>query len=122
MAQTLTQVREWNAALKSTRPEIVALFVGGTSGIGENTAINLAGAVKKPTIYIIGRNEAAGTRVVDAMKKANPDGSYGFKAVDMSNLRNVDEACEELKTRFKALDLLFLSAGAISIIKNGKIK
>lgn len=122
MAQTLTQVREWNAALKSTRPEIVALFVGGTSGIGEHTAINLAGAVEKPTIYIIGRNEAAGTRVVDAMKKANPDGIYGFKAVDMSNLRNVDEACEELKTRFKALDLLFLSAGAISISKNGKKK
>ncbi|KAJ5380415.1 short-chain dehydrogenases/reductase [Penicillium cataractarum] len=118
MAQTLTQVREWNAALKSTRPEMVALFVGGTSGIGEHTAINLAGAVKKPTIYIIGRNEAAGTQVVDAMKNANPDGTYGFKAVDMSNLRNVDEACEELKTRFKALDLLFLSAGAISISKN----
>ncbi|KAJ5673845.1 short-chain dehydrogenases/reductase [Penicillium macrosclerotiorum] len=118
MAQTLTQVREWNAALKSAQPETVALFVGGTSGIGKYTAIKLAGAVKKPTIYIIGRSEVAGAEVVDAMKKANPDGSYEFKAVDISNLRNVDEACEELKTRFEFLDLLFLSAGALGFSKN----
>ncbi|KAJ6126600.1 short-chain dehydrogenases/reductase [Penicillium sp. IBT 18751x] len=118
MAQTLTQVREWNATLKSARPETVALFVGGTSGIGKHTAIELARAVKKPTIYIIGRNEAAGAQVVEAMKKANPNGSYGFKAVDISNLRNVDEACEELRTCFEGLDLLFLSAGALAFSKN----
>ncbi|KAJ5312121.1 hypothetical protein PENANT_c011G08797 [Penicillium antarcticum] len=118
MAQTLAQIREWNAALKSAKPEIVALFVGGTSGIGKHTAIKLAGAVMKPTIYIVGRNEAAGAQVVAAMEKANPNGSYGFKAVDVSNLRNVDKACEELKTRFEGLDLLFLSAGALAFSKN----
>ncbi|PWY78973.1 short-chain dehydrogenases/reductase [Aspergillus eucalypticola CBS 122712] len=118
MAQTLTQVREWNAALKSARPETVALFVGGTSGIGKHTAIKLAGAVKTPTIYIVGRNEAAGAQVLEAMRKANPNGSYGFKAVDVSDLCSVDEACKELKTHFEALDLLFLSPGALAFSKN----
>lgn len=122
MAHNLAQVREWNAALKSARPEMVALFVGGTSGIGKHTAIKLAGAVEKPTIYIVGRNEAAGAQVVEAMKEANPNGSYSFKAVDISNLRNVDEACQELKGCLEVLDLLFLSAGALAFSKQGKKK
>ncbi|KAJ6032142.1 short-chain dehydrogenases/reductase [Penicillium herquei] len=121
MAQALTQVREWNTGLKSTKPEMVALFVGGTSGIGKQTAIKLASAVDKPVIHIIGRSEVAGAQVIEAMKIANPSGAYSFKSVDISNLYLVDEACNELKRQIAELDFLFLSAGAVTFSKKDSL-
>ncbi|KAJ5711374.1 short-chain dehydrogenases/reductase [Penicillium malachiteum] len=105
MVQTLTQVREWNAGLKSAKPGMVAVFVGGTSGIGKQTAIKLASAVDKPVIHIIGRSQVAGAQVIEAMKIANPSGSDSCKSVDISNLHLVDEACNELKKTDAGLDV-----------------
>jgi hypothetical protein len=53
----------------------------------------LAGAVAKPTIYIVGRNEIAGEQVVEEIKAANNNGSYHFFPVDVSDLRKVDTIC-----------------------------
>ncbi|KAJ5925189.1 short-chain dehydrogenases/reductase [Penicillium verhagenii] len=117
MAHTLAQVRTWNAALKTTRPDLVALFVGATSGIGRNTAVRLAASVDRPTIFTIGRNEAAGAEVLEELKAANKNGTYKFFPVDVSHLRNVDEVCHKLKPEIQELDLLFLSSGAPSFGK-----
>jgi hypothetical protein len=37
MAYTIKEARAWNVSLKDNRPKLVAVFVGATSGIGENT-------------------------------------------------------------------------------------
>jgi NAD(P)-dependent dehydrogenase (short-subunit alcohol dehydrogenase family) len=120
MARNLTEVRNWNANLKTARPELVALFVGGTSGIGRNTAIKLAGAVATPTIFIVGRSESAGAEVLEELKAANKNGTYSFYSADMSHLRNVDDLCQKLKSDMPALDLLFLSSGNLAFNKQGK--
>lgn len=120
MVYTLTQAREWNATLKAARPEVTALFVGGTSGIGRSTAVKLAGAVAKPTIYIVGRNEVAGAQVVEQMKAANNNGSYSFIPADVSDLRKVDAVCQDLKSKITALDLLFLTSGGLAFSKQGE--
>lgn len=120
MAHSLIQVRDWNSSLKTTRPEIVAVFVGGTSGIGRSTAIKLASATERPTIYIVGRNETAGAQVVNELKTTNGAGSYSFIAADVSHLRNVDEVCEKLKSSIATLDLLFLSSGGVAFSKQGE--
>lgn len=120
MAQNLTQIRNWNATLKAARPEMVALFVGGTSGIGRNTAIKLAGAVATPTIFIIGRNEKAGAEVLEELKVANKNGTYTFLPADVSHLRNVDEVCQKIKSEVSSLDLLFMTSGGLAFSKIGK--
>ncbi|KAJ5671183.1 short-chain dehydrogenases/reductase [Penicillium longicatenatum] len=117
MARNLTEVRNWNANLKTARPELVALFVGGTSGIGRNTAIKLAGAVATPTIFIVGRSESAGAEVLEELKAANKNGTYSFHSADMSHIRNVDDLCQKLKSDMPALDLLFLSSGNLAFSK-----
>lgn len=122
MARTLAQIRGWNATLKTARSELVALFVGGTGGIGRSTALKLASTIDLPTIYIIGRNEVAGAEVVKELKEANENGLYTFIPADVSHLRNVDEVCQALKSKVRALDLLFLSSGAIAFSKQGKTK
>lgn len=120
MAHTLTQAREWNATLKTARPELTALFVGGTSGIGRSTAVKLAGAIAKPTIYIVGRNKLAGEQVVEEMKAANNNGSFHFIPADVSDLRKVDTVCQDLKSKIESLDLLFLTSGGLAFSKQGK--
>lgn len=120
MAYLLSQVREWNSSLKSTHSEFVALFVGGTSGIGKHTAIKLTSFIPKPFIFIVGRNEAAGAQVVEELKTANPNGTYAFIRTDASDLQNVDEACRELQKQVQTVDLIFLSTGTLAIRKQGE--
>ncbi|KAJ5152024.1 short-chain dehydrogenases/reductase [Penicillium capsulatum] len=115
MAYLLAQIRDWNSSLKSSRSDFVALFVGGTSGIGKHTALKLTSFVSKPSIYIIGRNEAAGAQVMEELKAANPNGTYAFIPADTSDLRNVDAACQDIKKRVNTLDLLFLSTGTLAM-------
>lgn len=122
MVRTLTQIRDWNATLKTARSGLVALFVGGTSGIGKSTALNLASAIDRPTIYIVGRNEVAGAEVIEELKAANENGLYTFIPADVSHLCNVDEVCQKLKSKIRALDLLFLSSGTLAFNKQGKTK
>lgn len=121
MAHTLAQARAWNSTLKTARPDLTALFVGGTSGIGRSAAIRLAGSIAKPTIYIVGRNEKAGAEILEEMKTANKDGSYFMISADVSDLRTVDTVCKDLKTKIKGLDLLFLTSGGVTFSKKGKV-
>ncbi|PYI09558.1 NAD(P)-binding protein [Aspergillus sclerotiicarbonarius CBS 121057] len=114
---TLSQVRQSNTALGAGRPHMVAVFVGGTSGIGEATAKQLALAVKKPTIHLVGRNEASGSRILEELRASNPEGSFNFIKSDVSLLHNVDEACAEIRQREKQIDLLFMSTGHLAISK-----
>ncbi|GLA67408.1 hypothetical protein AtubIFM54640_010726 [Aspergillus tubingensis] len=117
MAYTLTHIRDWNASLKVARPDLVVLFVGGTSGIGRSTAVKLASAISRPTIYVCGRNKAAGAQVLEELKAANEHGSYRFIAADVSHICNVDEVCQQLESDIPALDLLFLSSGGLAFSK-----
>jgi NADP-dependent 3-hydroxy acid dehydrogenase YdfG len=120
MSYTLSDARAWNTSLKAKRPEISALFVGATSGIGEHTAKRLAATIERPTIYIVGRNQEAGKRVTEELKNTNPQGTYVFLPADVSQFKNVDEVCQQVQAREKALDLLFLSPGTIAFKKQGK--
>ncbi|PWY90612.1 short-chain dehydrogenases/reductase [Aspergillus sclerotioniger CBS 115572] len=115
---TLSQVRQSNTTLGAGRPHMVAVFVGGTSGIGEATAKQLALTVKKPTIHLVGRNGASGSRILEELRASNPEGSFNFIQSDLSLLRNVDEACAEIQQREKQIDLLFMSTGHLAISKN----
>ncbi|RAH71892.1 short-chain dehydrogenases/reductase [Aspergillus aculeatinus CBS 121060] len=115
---TLNEVRQSNATLSTSRPELIAVFVGGTSGIGEATAKQLAQSVNQPTIHVVGRSAASGSRVLEELRAANPDGKFHFIQADLSLLRNVDTACEQIKEKEKSIDLLFLSTGHLAMSKN----
>lgn len=94
-------------------PGIVAVFVGGTNGIGEYTLKQFARYTKLPRVYFIGRSQEAGTRIEEECKKLNPDGIFTFIKADTSLIRNVDDVCENLKSKEKTINLLFLSTGTL---------
>ena len=43
------------------------------------------------------------------------DGTYAFIKKDVSLLQNVDEACEEIKSKESKVNLLFMSSGTMSL-------
>jgi NAD(P)-dependent dehydrogenase (short-subunit alcohol dehydrogenase family) len=113
---SLDIVRKANSSLRTRLPKPVALFVGGTSGIGRSTLRQLALNTEAPTAYIVGRNEDTAKPLLRELRQLNPLGSYNFVEADVSLISNVDKACESIKQREKALDLLFMTPGGLSLV------
>ncbi|KAI0490026.1 NAD(P)-binding protein [Xylaria cf. heliscus] len=113
---SLTTVRSSNALISSTLPNgLVALFVGGTSGVGEAALKKFAQYSVRPRAYFVGRSQEAADRIVAECQALNPAGRYIFRKADVSLIRVVDEVCEEIKAQEQAINLLFLSCGVSSM-------
>ena len=92
-------------------PGLVAVFVGGTSGIGEGALKSFAKHAARPKIYFVGRSQESANRIIAEGKLLNSEGDYTFIQADVSLIRIVDEVCEQVKSKEKVVNLLFLSAG-----------
>ncbi|KAI5365232.1 Putative short-chain dehydrogenase/reductase SDR, NAD(P)-binding domain superfamily [Septoria linicola] len=107
-------IRESNAKCKDIH-ELVAVFVGGTGGIGESTAKELFLRTTKPRAYIIGRNDTQGNAICNELHEMNPEGQAIFIQRDISTLKNVDELCKDLQQREPKINCLFLTAGYMTL-------
>ncbi|KAJ9161574.1 NAD(P)-binding protein [Coniochaeta hoffmannii] len=111
---SLKDVQASNSQIKSTFPsELVAVFVGSTSGIGAYALKEFAHRTAKPRIYFVGRSEEAADKLLVELKSLNPGGEYIFLKCDASLLRSVDELCLEIKARESAINVLFMSQGTL---------
>jgi short-subunit dehydrogenase len=111
----LPKVIESNERIASTFPDgLVAVFVGGTSGVGEYTVLKFAKYVPKPRVYIVGRSQEAADRIIKECKQLNPDGKFDFIKSDISLLVNVDDVCRQIKSKETAINILFESQGTMS--------
>lgn len=108
---SLAEVRTHNASLKSLAPNLVAIFVGGTSGIGLSTAREFVRNTNSPHIYLVGRNEAEATKIIPEFKSLNPSSQVEFIKSDVSLLKNVDDVCKEIAQKEKKVNLLFMTMG-----------
>ena len=108
----LPLVQSSNQLIPSTLPPyLIAVFVGATSGIGEATLKQFAKHTVQPRAYFLGQSQDAGDRIAAECKALNPNGEYVFVKADVSLIRVVDEVCEGIKAKEKAINILFLSAG-----------
>lgn len=84
------------------RQPLVAVFAGGSGGIGALSLKALASTVgrlegKGLRAYIIGRNASAAEEVFAECRALCPTGQYHFIAInDYALIKDVDAACEEL--------------------------
>ena len=93
-------IRKTNAALVKTQP-IVAVFVGGTAGIGASSVRALAAAHgtqgRGLRVYIVGRNAKAAEALISDCRRLSPQGQFNFvKTNDLAMLNDVDQACAEI--------------------------
>ena len=92
--------RSCNSTLTKTHP-LVAVFVGGTSGIGEYTIRALAtthsNQGKGLRLYIVGRNTDAAKRIISDCVDICPAGQFRFvQAKDLALLADVGRVCAEI--------------------------
>lgn len=85
----------------------VAFVVGGTSGIGEATAIAFANEGAK--VIVGGRNEEKGQEIVNKVK--DNQGEAVFVSIDVSDASSVKEAVKQSVEAFGTIDILYNGAG-----------
>ncbi|KAK0660464.1 putative dehydrogenase [Cercophora samala] len=102
-----------NALIGDATPLHVAVFVGGTSGIGKFTIKALVTTGISIKIYLIGRKTAEErTRsFINEMRSLNPKAVIIWTEAEVSLLADVKRACNLIQTTESRVDLLFLSAG-----------
>ncbi len=112
----IQDVRKSNLAFKlsSHASGSVAVFVGATSGIGLGTLKEYAKCAQGAKAYIVGRSKRAAEPLLNELKTSNPEGTFEFIETEISLIKNVDLACDEIKSKEKKVDILFLSAGFLS--------
>jgi short-subunit dehydrogenase len=89
--------------------------VGATSGIGEYTAKAFVKNTIAPHVYIVGRNAPAAEQIINECKTLNPDGVVEFLKADVSELREVDRICAEIKKKETKINLLVQSQGNFNL-------
>lgn len=111
---SLSDVHLSNSRISTSLPPgLVAVFVGATSGIGLYTLRQFAKHARQPRVYFIGRSQEAGDRIAAECKALNSEGEYNFVKADVSLVRIVDNVCRDIKSKEKAVNLLFLSTGTL---------
>ena len=116
----LSSIQSSNSLISSTLPpKLVAVFVGATSGIGEATLKQFAKHSIQPRAYFIGRSQDSGDRIAAECETLNPEGKFIFIKADASLIRVVDEVCDVINAKEKAINILFLSAGVAIMDRRG---
>ncbi|TVY49875.1 Oxidoreductase [Lachnellula occidentalis] len=93
----IRDVRTSNGVFKQTNSGLVAVFVGATSGIGMGTLKQFAKNANSPTIYILGRSQSAAKPLLDELSTSNSKAVLNFIETEVSLMKNVDKACDEIK-------------------------
>lgn len=118
----LDEIRRSAAAVVQSKP-LVAVFFGGTSGIGHYTLRALARATannggKGFRAYIVGRKAQAAEEIISECEGICSQGEYRFvKANDISLIEDVDRVCAEIAAQEEKegeggrIDFLMLTQG-----------
>jgi short-subunit dehydrogenase len=115
-------VRASNAAIPTALPPgLVAVFIGATNGIGEETVKQFAKLAVRPKVYIVGRSQPAAENIIAECRASNPDGEYIFIQKSLDLLKNSVEVIDEIKSREKKINILFLSAGGPDMSRTGML-
>ena len=95
----------------------VAVFVGGTSGIGRATAEAFARYTKgNAHIVIVGRNKSAADEIIASFPKpTKPEAKHEFVQCDVFLMRNIQATTASLRESLPKINYLVLSPGLFNL-------
>lgn len=118
MFSSLAAIRSSNAA-HALPQSPVAIFVGGTSGIGRSMAEAFARYTKGSAhIVLIGRNLTSAESVLASLPKSNASDAqftHEFMQCDVTLMKNVDTLTQQLLQRYPTINFLVMSPGFLSM-------
>lgn len=114
---SLTAARTANGSItRQYRP--VAVFLGGTSGIGEGMARAFAQHAKGDAdVFIVGRNRAAAQSILSSMPTptGTPTPKREFVECDATLMKNVREAAKDIKRSVNKVNYVVMSPGIMTL-------
>lgn len=115
MPSTLAATRSTNAKLVPSYRS-VAIFVGGTSGIGAAMVRAFAQHTSgNAHIVIVGRNWAAADEIIAAFPASAAKATSEFVECDATLMKNVKAVTDALVARLPKVNYLVLSAGMLTL-------
>ena len=106
---------KWDATAIPDQMGRVAVVTGANSGIGFETAKELA---KKGAVVVLAcRNQSKGEAAANAIRSEKPAGRVQVMALDLSSLASVRAFAAEFSSEFERLDLLINNAGVMALPK-----
>lgn len=107
------EIRASNALINDSNAPRVAVFVGGTSGIGEITIRALVATGVSVRIYLVGRKSAEERMhaFILELQAINPKSEVIWTEGEISLLAETKRVCQIIKSKELSVDLLFLTAG-----------
>ncbi|KAI0099312.1 hypothetical protein GGR51DRAFT_395830 [Nemania sp. FL0031] len=107
------EVQASNALINDATAPRIAVFVGGTSGIGKFTIRALAGTGASTKIYLVGRksSEERMREFIRELHAINPKAEVVCTEGEVALLADTKRVCDIIKTKESRVDLLFLTAG-----------
>jgi NAD(P)-dependent dehydrogenase (short-subunit alcohol dehydrogenase family) len=107
------EIQASNALINDATVPRVAVFVGGTSGIGKFTVRALVATGASVRIYLVGRksSEERMHAFIQELHAINPKAEVIWTEGEVALLAETKRVCEAIKSKESSVDLLFLTAG-----------
>lgn len=107
------EIKASNALINDATAPGVAVFVGGTSGIGQLTVRALVATGASIRIYLVGRksSEERTRAFILELQAINPKAEVIWTEGEVSLLAETKRVCEIIKSKESRVDLLFLTPG-----------
>lgn len=107
------EIQASNALINDATAPRVAVFAGGTSGIGKLTLKALVATGASMRIYLVGRksSEERMHAFIQELHALNPKAEVIWTEGEISLLAETKRICETIKSKESRVDLLFLTAG-----------
>ncbi|PPR00863.1 hypothetical protein CVT24_000315 [Panaeolus cyanescens] len=117
---SLPSIRAFNStAASQAKVPPTAVFVGGTSGIGEGMAITFGEDTKgNANIIIVGRNRQAAEKILAGLPLPQSSSSTPvreFVECDVTSMKNVQQAAEQILKKHNKINYLILSPGFMTM-------
>jgi NAD(P)-dependent dehydrogenase (short-subunit alcohol dehydrogenase family) len=108
-----TEIKASNALINDATAPRVAVFVGGTSGIGKLTIRALVATGASVRIYLVGRQSSheRTNAFIQELHALNANADVIWTEAEVSLLAETKRVCEVIRTKERHIDLLFLTAG-----------
>ncbi|MGI9616676.1 MAG: SDR family NAD(P)-dependent oxidoreductase, partial [Acidimicrobiales bacterium] len=101
----------WNTTDIPNQRDRVAVVTGANSGLGLETARQLAG--KGASVIMAVRSLDNGAAAIDDVRRDLPDADLDLVQLDLASLDSVRSAAKELHDRLERIDLLINNAGVM---------
>lgn len=107
------EIQASNSLINDATAPRVAVFVGGTSGIGKLTIKALVATGATVRIYLVGRksSEEPAHAFIRELHAINPKAELIWTEGEVSLLAETKRLCEVIKAKESCIDLLFLTTG-----------